>query len=396
MGQFDYRLQTKSGEWRWVANYGKVVTRDQQGNPLRMLGTHRDVDDRKRAEECVKQSDRRFRAIFDTMFQFMGLLTPEGILIEANQTALEFGGLRPGDVINRPFWETRWWTISSDIQTQLQAAIAQATAGQFIRYEVEVLGVGNTTAIIDFSLKPIHDETGKVVLLITEGRDITEQKRAEEQLQASLREKEVLLKEVHHRVKNNLGVVDGLLAMQARRAASQIPQGSSNLEVTAALKESQNRIASIVLVHEKLYGADDLANINFAQYISDLTAHLFDSYNIHANQIKLTTHIEPISLDIDTAIPCGLIINELVSNALKYAFPGPRTGEIQVIFQQNPNQTLIVRDNGIGLPQDFNLQQTKTLGISLIQGLVKQLRGTLAISGQPGTTVKITFASVKS
>ncbi|HEY9643782.1 MAG TPA: PAS domain S-box protein, partial [Coleofasciculaceae cyanobacterium] len=228
-----------------------------------------------------------------------------------------------------------------------------------------------------------HPEHGTVLLAVQQ--DITEQKQAAEQIRVSLREKEVLLKEIHHRVKNNLGIVDGLLKMQSRRATD--PQ------VIATLKESQNRIASIALVHEKLYRSEDLANIDFVQYIADLTAHLFDSYNTHSNQIHLKTNIANIPLDIDTAIPCGLIINELVSNALKYAFPHLQPGEIQVTFQQNQDQslTLIVRDNGIGLSQDFSLKQTKTLGITLVKGLVKQLKGTLEVSAQPGSTFIISL-----
>jgi hypothetical protein len=230
-----------------------------------------------------------------------------------------------------------------------------------------------------------YPEHGPVLVAVQQ--DITDRKKAEDLLKKSLTEKEVLLQEIHHRVKNNLGVIDGLLQMQARR--------SGNLATIAALKESQNRIAAIALVHEKLYRADDLASVDFAQYVLDLTAHLFESYNTHVNQIKLTTKIHPISLDIDTAIPCGLIINELTSNALKYAFPDNQTGEIQVIFQQNSDQTLAltVRDNGIGLPEGFNLKQTTTLGMSLVQGLVKQIRGSLNISREAGTSISITFVA---
>jgi PAS domain S-box-containing protein len=506
-----------AGKARWTQWVNRAFF-DDQGDLIEFQAVGRDVHKLKQTKEALRQSDRRFRAIFNTMFQFIGLLTPEGTLVEINQAALELGGLTREDVIDRPFWEARWWTISPDTQAQLKAAIAEAATGQFIRYQVDVLGTGENVATIDFSLKPIHDEVGKVVLLIPEGRDITEQQavlrerqQAEKKLElqaiitrniaegiclvsatdgkivyanpkfeqmfgydpgelidqhvsivnyvngtgsaeavnqaireavlqqgeatyevhnvkkdgmpfwcqattslfehpdygnvmvavhqditerkqaatatlrASLREKEVLLKEIHHRVKNNLGVVDGLLQMQARRSQSS--------EVKKTLKESQNRIASIALVHEKLYGSKDLANIDFSQYISDLTAHLFNSYNIHPSQIKLTTQISDILLDIDTAVPCGLIINELVSNSLKYAFPNTQTGEIQVILRQHQDETLslTVRDNGIGLPTGFNPKQTKTLGMSLIQGLVKQLQGTLEIDTELGTTVVITF-----
>lgn len=175
--------------------------------------------------------------------------------------------------------------------------------------------------------------------------------------------------------------------MQSRR--------NQDSQASAILRDSQNRIASIALVHEKLYRSNDLANIDFAQYIPDLTTHLFDSYNISSNCIRLNIQVEDVSLDIETAIPCGLIITELVSNALKYAFPHNCAGEIQVrLFQeQDQSLTLIVQDNGIGLPAEFDNKKAKTLGITLVQGLVKQLRGKLEIHSQAGTKFKISCIS---
>jgi two-component sensor histidine kinase len=209
-----------------------------------------------------------------------------------------------------------------------------------------------------------------------------------EHIEASLREKEVLLKEIHHRVKNNLGIVSSLLQMQCRR--------TQDSQATAILLDSQNRIASIALVHEKLYRSEDLANINFAQYIPDLVTHLFDSYNMNSSHIKLHFQVEDTSLDIESAIPCGLIVNELVSNALKYAFPNKQTGEILVKLYHNEHHLiLIVQDNGVGLPVDFDKKKTKTLGINLIQGLVKQLRGSIEINSQQGTEFKITLKKGK-
>ncbi|MDZ8052768.1 MAG: PAS domain S-box protein [Aulosira sp. ZfuVER01] len=224
---------------------------------------------------------------------------------------------------------------------------------------------------------------------------ITELQQAEEHIKASLQEKEVLLKEIHHRVKNNLGIVSSLLQMQIRR--------TQNSQAKLVLQDSQNRIASIALVHEKLYRSEDLANINFTQYIRDLTVSLFDSYNISSNQIKLNLQLENSSLDIETIIPCGLIINELVSNALKHAFPGEHEGEIQVKFFHSYESldnlcrcksTLIIQDNGIGLPHDFTINQAKTLGLNLVYGLVKQIDGTIEINRQQGTEFKISFMNM--
>jgi PAS domain S-box-containing protein len=141
-----------------------------------------DITERKRVEAALRESERRFRAIFDQTFQFVGLLKPDGTLLEANQTALDFGGFSLCDIVGRPFWEARWWTLSQETQTGLQSAITQAAGGEFVRYEVDVLGALEQVATIDFSLKPVRDETGQVVLLIPEGRDITDRKQAEEAL----------------------------------------------------------------------------------------------------------------------------------------------------------------------------------------------------------------------
>ncbi|HEY9672675.1 MAG TPA: PAS domain S-box protein [Waterburya sp.] len=145
----------------------------------------RDITQRKQAEQALRESERRFRAIFDSMFQFIGLMKPDGTLLQANQTALEFGGLELADVAGRPLWETRWWSLSPQTQARLKAAIAQAAAGEFVRYEVDVLGAGDQVVTIDFSLKPVKDETGQVVLLIPEGRDISDRKQAEQALRES-------------------------------------------------------------------------------------------------------------------------------------------------------------------------------------------------------------------
>lgn len=221
---------------------------------------------------------------------------------------------------------------------------------------------------------------------------IIELEQAKAHITASLKEKEVLLKEIHHRVKNNLGIVNSLLQMQGRRI--------QNTQAAEIFQDSQNRIESIAMVHEKLYRSDDLANIDCAQYIRDLTVYLFDSYKINSNQIQLDIQVDNVRLDIETIIPCGLIINELVSNALKYAFPNDRTGEIRVRFFQTERlvqgkqqcfSTLTIKDNGIGLPDDVDIKKAKTLGLTLVQGLAKQIGGTIEVTRQAGTEFKLTF-----
>ncbi|MBD2102061.1 histidine kinase dimerization/phosphoacceptor domain -containing protein [Leptolyngbya sp. FACHB-261] len=219
--------------------------------------------------------------------------------------------------------------------------------------------------------------------------EIVGRRQAEAQLKTSLGEKELLLKEIHHRVKNNLQVIYSLLRMQSR-----LVKDRSILEM---LKESQNRVKSMALIHEKLYKSQDLAKIDFAEYTRSLAANLLSSYGTSADKISLEVKIEDVILDINTAIPCGLIINELISNSLKHAFPNNRQGQIQIqLYATHSGQyVLIARDNGIGLPENFDLAQTKTLGLKLVKTLVSQLEGTLAISSDT-TEFKITFGEARS
>ena len=216
--------------------------------------------------------------------------------------------------------------------------------------------------------------------------EIADRKRAEERLQISLREKEVLLKEIHHRVKNNLQVVSSLLSLQALRV-----QDATSPEV---LRESQNRIKSMALIHEELYQSQDLAWVDFGEYVRHLTTHLFRAYQVHPGLIALYVSVsEDIKLGIDTAIPCGLIVNELVSNAFKHAFAGGRSGEVRVDLERSSSRQLIlwVSDNGSGFPAEVDYRNTESLGLQLVTTLVDQLAGTIELDREGGTRFKITF-----
>lgn len=182
--QMEKRYLHKSGRAIWV-HLGVSLVRDDGNEPLYFIAQVKDISERKAAEMRLRESERRFRAIFNSMYQFIGLLQPDGILLEANQTALDFGSTTPSEVLGRPFWDTPWWLGSQAGRVQLRSAIDRAAKGEFVRYEAEVCGAGGTMATIDFSLKPVLDEAGEVVLLIPEGRDITERKRAEAALKAS-------------------------------------------------------------------------------------------------------------------------------------------------------------------------------------------------------------------
>ena len=214
--------------------------------------------------------------------------------------------------------------------------------------------------------------------------EITERKRAEKQIKASLAEKEVLLKEVHHRVKNNLQVISSLLNLQAGYVEDE--------RILNMLANSQSRIESMALIHEKLYQSEDLARINLGDYVYNLAKSLFASYKVSPNAVDLQTNIGNVLVGIDKAIPLALIINELISNSLEHAFPRGRKGKIRIdLCEDGEKLILTVADNGVGLPKNFDFQATKSLGLRLVNMLVGQLKGSIELTRRRGTRFKITF-----
>jgi two-component sensor histidine kinase len=237
---------------------------------------------------------------------------------------------------------------------------------------------------VEISLSPLHTEQGTLVTSII--RDTTERRQTEERIKASLREKEVLLKEIHHRVKNNLQVTCSLLKLQ-----SAYIQDKQALQMFA---ESQNRLRSMALVHEKLYQSSDLSRVNFSEYVQSLAALLFRSYSVDFNRIRLQVEADEAFLTIETAVPCGLILNELLSNCLKHAFPERRPGEIRIQIIGSPGGdwlTMAVTDNGVGLPPGFNVEKSETLGLQLVRTLARQLNTRLEVSAGRQTEFKIRF-----
>lgn len=365
----------------WLASYFPIQSEADQ--PISIGVVVVEISDRKRAEQMLELQAVITRNMAEGICLIRAI---DGVFVYANPKFEQMFGYDPGELIGQHVSIVNYGNQNKTPEDVSQGICTAILEHGEATYEVHNIKKDGTRFWCSASASVFeHPEYGNVLVAIQQ--DITEQKQAKEKIKASLKEKEVLLKEIHHRVKNNLGIVSSLLQMQCRRTQEPV--------VTDILRDSQNRIASIALVHEKLYRSEDLADIDFAQYIPDLTTHLFDSYNVSYSQIKLNIQVDNASLDIETAIPCGLIINELVSNALKYAFTGNREGKIEVKFYQEfeSTLTLIIKDNGIGLPENFDSKKTKTLGITLVQGLVKQLRGKLEIDSQQGTEFKITFTN---
>lgn len=213
------------------------------------------------------------------------------------------------------------------------------------------------------------------------------QKAAMERQSELLQQRETMLREIHHRVKNNMQVMSSLLSLQSRVV--------SNPETSRMLEENQNRIQSMALVHEILYQSDELAAVDFSKYIRRMVDHLFRSYGVNEGKIHLITELDPIALELDDALPSGLLINEVISNSLKHGFPQGRGGEVRIQLQcpSAGSVVLALSDNGVGLPRDLNWTTSRSLGLRLVRALAQQLRADLDIQSDSGTQVKLVFTA---
>lgn len=238
---------------------------------------------------------------------------------------------------------------------------------------------------ISSNITPVFDDNKKIRKFVFVETDISMRKAMEEKITASLREKDMLLKEIHHRVKNNLQIIISLLNLQSGYIKDE--------QTLKTVKDGQNRVRTMALVHEKFYQAEELSEIHFGEYAEKLCQFLFQSYSDRTDRIRLKINADDVKFDMDTAMPCGLLINEVVSNALKYAFPDNRSGEITINVKSLPDNIieLSISDNGIGLPEGLDIEASETLGLQLISALCGQLDGTLVVEGKEGASFRVQF-----
>jgi len=278
------------------------------------------------------------------------------------------------------------WAVPIDILTMLVGG-----AGLALGYKIAgILGVGVfflpiVTTIYAFRLHVARTRAQMAEL----ENNIAWRESVEQQLTKSLREKELLLREIHHRVKNNLQVISSLLYLQSKKIEDSRAQ--------VMLKESESRIRAMALVHERLYQSTDLSRIDFALYVRSLATHLFQLYGVDPNVVRLEINADRLSLSIETAIPCGLIVHEVISNSLKHAFPDGRKGTVRVELRSGEDGRIILLlgDDGTGLGSGIDLQTTESLGTSLIRALVDQLEGTLEVGGSIGTEYRIVITDAE-
>jgi PAS domain S-box-containing protein len=352
----------------------------------RVLGKERiillaieDITEHRRLEILLSESEERYRRLFETASDGIVLLEKsEGNITHANPATEKMLGYTKKECVGNKLQDIGVSLDMGDFQTTMQNL--------------------NKSGILNYNDVPVKTKSGQHIytdiylvdrarLVQCNIRDITERKQAEEEIHASLREKEILLRELNHRGKNNMQVISGLLDLQAR--------SSGNPELIEMLNKSQSRIRSMALVHEQLYASKDLARIDIVGYVRALSQELFQAYKIDPGKIDLIVQTDgDVYVDINKAIPCGLILNELVSNALKHAFPGDGSGELRIIIHETKNKEMeiVVRDNGLGLPDDVDIHQPRSMGLYLVNGLVKkQLEGQIEVRRDNGTEFRIKF-----
>lgn len=386
---YEYRFRHKNGSYRWIRDDLRLI-RDEENNPVEIVGSFIDISDRIAAQQALQASEERLnlalQATYDGIWDW-NIQTEECYF---SPRWLEMLGYAPGELPPSP---STWQSLLHPDDKE----IAIATVERHLRGETEFYSLehrlqhksGAWIWILGRGQVVARTPDGQPLRMVGTNTDIHDRKAAEAQLRTSLDQKELLLKEVHHRVKNNLQVIAGMFYLQA--------QYIDDPDVLSILTDSQNRIESMALIHEKLYQSKNFAKVDLSTYIEDLSNHLFASYNLNPRNISLRQNVKDANLPLDAAIPCGLLVNELVSNALKHAFPDNRKGEILIQLLKNDRDELelVVRDNGIGLPQEFNIESHNSLGLRLVKNLARQLKGKLEIYNENGAVFSLTFPNPK-
>jgi two-component sensor histidine kinase len=276
--------------------------------------------------------------------------------------------------------------VSGALGEELAVAMMRAGAQDYLlKSDLARLGPAVEREIRDVRARRGR-EVAEHALNVSEER-VSEQEATLERQTTLLQQRDTMLREIHHRVKNNMQVMSSLLSLQSRAA--------SNPETTRMLEENQNRIQSMALLHEILYQSDDLALVDFAKYIRRMVEHLFRSYGVDSGQIRLHTEMDSVGLELDDALPSGLLISEVISNSLKHGFPDGREGEVRILLRRASatKVALVLSDNGVGLPADMDWVTSKTLGLRLVRALAQQLRANLDIRSRGGTEVKLVFTA---
>jgi PAS domain S-box-containing protein len=375
----EYRIIRPDGQVRWLMARGEVL-RNRMGRPMGLIGVCMDVTERREADEVRS----RLAAIVESSTDAIVSETLDGIITSWNTGAEKMFGYTEKEAVGRPLS----MLTPPDRMGEVTDALQRLRRGETVEaFQTVRLRKDGTPLFVSIGLSPLRDAFGKTVGASVIARDVTAARRAEEQIAASLQEKEVLLKELQHRVKNNMQVISSLLSLQSAHIEDE--------RAVRALRESESRVRAMMLAHERLYASQVLGRIDFSRYVHELVGELMRSYLGDSKDVKVAIAVDQMGLDLDSASHSGLILNELVTNALKHAFPGGAQGEIRVeaVMLDDGRIRLRVSDDGVGMPSDVHYRTSPTLGLQLVNSLALQMGGALEVKtgAGEGTSVTLTF-----
>jgi len=327
---------------------------------------------------ALSVSEDRFRKTFELAGAGIAQVSLDGNFINVNTRFCEITGFTLEEIKDLTFQEI---THPDDLDTDLEY-VRQLLTGEIDRYTMDKRYFRKDASEIwvNLSVSLVHDDDGNPGHFIAVVHDISARKKVEAAVKRSLDEKEVLLREIHHRVKNNMQVISSLLSLQAARI--------DDTRLNELFQESKSRVRAMALIHEILYDSGDLSRIDFKDYVTRLSTGLTRMFGADGRQVRLSVEADDITLGIDDMVPCGLAIGELISNCLKYAFPDGRDGRIDIRATMTPEgeTKLVVSDDGVGMPEGLDIRNTNTMGMGLVVSLVeKQLRGRLELVSDQGT-----------
>jgi len=387
------RRMTQSGGMLVPIRWHKK--KDETVFPVEITGRHflwqgkkvhiaaiRDITKRLEAEQVLRKSEEKYRAIFNNIQDVYYEAGLDGVLLEISPSIGQVTHLRKADLIGKPLND---FLDEPPGREKLLDTILRT--GRVSDHEILLKDGKGAPVPCSVVSTLVYDDLHRPVKVVGSIRDISERKKSEERILASLREQDILFKEIHHRVKNNMQVMISLLRLQMNHV--------QDPTVQTMLKESQGRIRSMALVHEKLYQSQNLAKIDLGDYIRTLADSLYHSYGVSSGSIELQVNVGSVFIGLDKAIPCGLVLHELISNTLKHAFPvwtGRRAAMEIALSQEGEKTTVVFMDNGIGFPKEIDFRQAQSLGLKLVIMLIEeQLQGTVVLDTQNGTRFTIAF-----
>ncbi len=377
----EHRMKCKNGKYKWIEAKGKVLEWNADNKPVRMVGTHTDISKLKAHEEALLTSEEKYRSVVENS----PIVIYNADLSERITYMNNSGGARAlKDIIGKSLYDF----VKPEYHNIVRRSHRNVFENKAIdSYETETVDINGDKLWFQTQICPMI-MNNKVVGLTLFSLNITSRKHAEEKIIQSLKEKEILLKEVHHRVKNNLQIISSILNLQTSKTSD-----SKTLEI---IHDSQLRIKSMSIIHELLYRTNDFSKINFSVYIREILSNLLSSSSKSKN-IEMVYDVETIYLDLDLSIPCGLIINELVTNSFKYAFNDTKKGKLTINLNKEEGKVkLRIADNGKGMPAKINYRDTQSLGMQLVMTLTQQIDGKIELDNKNGAAYTITFNDVSS